>query len=282
VATVVAGHRPTSIALVQGRVWVGERRRPAVRAFEPASLHLKRTVRLPTGISQLVAARGALWVTLWRAKAVARLDPRTGQLASRPIPLPGTPSTLAVGGGSIYVGLTAAPTTGLAPILKLDQKTGALLWTKQLRRQADRIVWLNGSLWAMVSTPNRLFRIDQGGVTREGYDLPGSDADDLTVSDGRLWATVRQPDNLVRVDLRTKRVADTFVGRSPTGVAVHGNDVWVGLWSSNRVVRRDARSLERRGAPVTVAINPFMLTADKTGAWVVCAGDGKLTRVKKL
>jgi streptogramin lyase len=219
---------------------------------------------------------------MWRAKAIARLDPRTGRIEAGPIALPGTPATLAVGGGGIYVGLTAPTAGGFATIMKLDQATGAVVWTKQLQRQADRLVWLDGSLWAMVSTPNRLFRIDSNSVIREGYDLPGSDADDLTAADGRLWATVREPDYLVRIDPKTQRTADTFVGRSPTGVSVHGGDVWVALWSSNQIVRIDARNLKRRGRPVRVAINPFELAADKSGVWVVCAGDGRVVRVKKL
>jgi streptogramin lyase len=241
-----------------------------------------RKVSAPTGVSQLVATPRGLWATFWRAQAVARLDPRTGRVAGRLIQVPGTPATLAVGGGAIYVGLVAQPAGGIATIMKLDQKTGALMWSKQLQAQADRLVWLNGFLWAMVSTPNRLFRIDSTGVIRDGYDLPGGDADDLTVEDGRLWATVREPDYLVRIDPRTKRVADTYVGRSPTGVSVDGDDVWVGLWSSRRVVRVDAQTLKRRGPGVEVAINPFMLTADKSGVWVVCAGEGRVVRIRKL
>lgn len=282
VAGAAAGHRPTSLALAGDRVWTGERKRPVLRAFAPETLHPMRKVTIPTGVSQLVATPRGLWATMWRAKAIARLDPKSGRIEAGPIALPGSPSTLAVGGGGIYVGLTAPTVGGFATIMKLDQASGAVVWMKQLQRQADRLVWLDGSLWAMVSTPNRLFRIDPNGVIREGYDLPGTDADDLTAAGGRLWATVREPDYLARIDPHTGRVADTFVGRAPTGVSVHGDDVWVGLWSSREVVRVDARTLDRRGRPIKVALNPFEIAADESGAWVVCAGEGRVVRVRKL
>jgi hypothetical protein len=47
------------------------------------------------------------------------------------------------------------------------------------------------------------------------------------------------------------------------------------------VVLVDARWLRRR-AGVDVAINPFTVSADATGAWVVCAGEGRLIRLKKF
>jgi streptogramin lyase len=180
------------------------------------------------------------------------------------------------------VGLVSPTAGGFATIMKLDQATGAVVWSKQLRRQADRLVWLKGSIWAMVSTPNRLFRIDPNGVIRQGYDLPGGDADDLTAAGGRLWATVRDPDALVRIDPRTGQRPSTFVGRGPTGVSVHGDDVWVSLWYSSRVALVDARTLRKRTRDVDVPLNPFEIVADATGAWVVCAGDGKVARVRKL
>jgi streptogramin lyase len=281
VATAAAGNRPTSIALMPRRVWVGERKRPVLRAFEPATLRPLRTAAIPTGVSQLVPSSHGLWATMWRAKAVARLDPRTGRIVGRPISLPGTPSTLAVTGDSLYVGLVAEVTGGFATILKLDRATGAIVWSKQLKRQADRLVWLNGSLWAMVSTPNRLFRIDPDGVIREGFDLPGSDADDLKAAGGWLWATVREPDSLVRIDPRTGQRANTFVGRSPSGLSVQGDDVWVALWYPSRLALVNARTLRKRTRDVDVGLNPFMVASDSTGAWVVCAGGGQVVRVSK-
>lgn len=282
VAGASAGHRPTSLALAGDRIWTGERKRPVLRAFAPETLKRLRRVTIPTGVSQLVATPRGLWATMWRAKAIVRLDARTGRIEAGPIALPGTPSTLAVGGGGIYVGLTAPTAGGVSTIMKLDQSTGSVVWAKPLKRQADRLVWLDGSLWAMVSTPNRVFRIDPNGVIREGYDLPGGDADDLTAAGGRLWATVREPDSLVRLDVRTGQRAGVYVGRGPTGVSVHGNDVWVALWYSSQVAVFDARTLKRRGRAIDVALNPFDLTADATGAWVVCAGNARVVRVKKL
>jgi streptogramin lyase len=280
---VAAGHRPTSVVLAQHRVWVGERRRTHLRAFAPDSLRPLRRAVMPSGISALATTPHGLWAALWKAHAIARIDVRTGRIAGTPIPVAGSPSTLTAGGGSLWVGLTASPIGGPGTVMRINQANGALLWSTQLPSQADRLVWLDGSLWAMVSTPNRLFRLDPAtGTTKQAVDLPGSDADDLTAAGGRLWATVREPDSLVRLDLRTGQRAGAYVGRGPTGVSVHGNDVWVALWYSSQVALFDARTLKRQGRAVDVALNPFELTADATGAWVVCAGNARLVRVRKL
>jgi hypothetical protein len=161
--------------------------------------------------------------------------------------------------------------------------TGALVWSRPLPAQADRLTWSHGELWVMLAAPNRLFRVDpQSGSTRQTIDLPGGDTDDLAAAGHWLWATVRKPDSVVRIDARTGSRADRFIGQAPTGIAVHGNDLWVSLWASSRIVLLDARTLRPRGPAVDVPLNPFSLVADARGVWVVCAGDGKLVRVKKL
>jgi YVTN family beta-propeller protein len=64
-------------------------------------------------------------------------------------------------------------------------------------------------------------------------------------------------------------------------VAAHGDDVWVALWPSSRIALIDAGTLRKRTRDIDVGLNPFRVVADATGAWVTCAGTGRLIRVRR-
>jgi streptogramin lyase len=156
------------------------------------------------------------------------------------------------------------------------------VWSRSLPGVPDQLAWLDGTLYALLSAPDRILSIDPAtSFTHTTFTLPGVDAIDLTAANGLLWTTVRGPDWIMRLDPRTGRRGVAYVGRSPAGVSVHGNDVWVSLWAASRVVLVDAHSLRRR-AGIDVALNPFTLRSDRAGAWVVCVGEGLLLRLKKL
>jgi hypothetical protein len=282
VAGVPAGVRPTSLAVVHGRVWVGERGHTRLRMFDPRTARPLHVTALASGPSQLAATAHGVWAALWRAQVIARIDARTGRVAGHPVSVPGRPSLLTVGGDSLYVGLSRTSAGAPGTLMRINRTTGAVVWSRVLPGIADRLAWLDGTLYALLSAPNRILAIDPAtSVTRITFTLPGVDAIDLAAANGRLWATVRGPDWLIRLDPRTGRRGVAYVGRSPSGVSAHGKDIWVSLWAASRVVLVDAHTLRRR-AGIDVALNPFTIRSDAAGAWVVSAGAGRLLRLKKL
>jgi hypothetical protein len=91
--------------------------------------------------------------------------------------------------------------------------------------------------------------------------------------------TVREGDWLVRIDPWTSRRAAAPLAHSPAGLAVRGNTVSVAMYGASVVAGFDARNLRHRG-DVEVLLNPYMVALDDGGAWVACAGAGRLVRIR--
>jgi outer membrane protein assembly factor BamB len=280
VARLPAGRRPNSVVLAGGRVWVGERFRARLLAYDAADPGHASRVAIPSGVAELAASENDVWAALWRGRAVARVDAITGRVTGAPIALPDEPSALEAADGGLWVGLVASVREGPGTVLALDSASGATRWSAVLPGQADRLVRAGGALWALLSSPNQLLRLDPDtGVVEETIKLPGQHASDLASGSGKLWVSVREGDWLVRIDSRTGRRAAAPLAHSPAGLAVHGNTVAVAMYGASVLAGFDAGSLRHRG-DVRVPLNPYMVALDDGGAWVVCAGAGRLVRIR--
>jgi hypothetical protein len=234
-------------------------------------------------VAELAVGGGRLWAALYAGRAVARVDPRAMRLVGTPTALAGLPSAIAADRDGAWVGLAPAVPGGQGSLVRVDGRTGRTLRSVALTGEADRLVSAYGGLWALMREPPRLVRLDPttAAVVRV-WMLPGSSVGDLAAGSGRLWATVSDPGWLMRVDARSGSKAGTPLGRHPAGVAVRGRSVWVAQYGSSTVTLLDSRTLRRRGPDTRVRLNPYRIAADAGGAWVVCAGDGRLVRISTL
>ena len=132
-----------------------------------------------------------------------------------------------------------------------------------------------------------------GETTRGGYRLRyeyfGGTLLDVAIAADKVWVTDYQQDFVLAFDpaeldsgatwIETGRSAQVVrTGRSPDGLTVDGNFVWVVNRDDESVAKVDARSGEVI-ATVAVGKKPQKVTAGGGAIWVTNMGDGTVTRI---
>lgn len=110
-APIQVGRQPTDVAVAAGAVWVANSGDGTVTRIDPAAARPEGApIRIGRAqVLALAASDDGIWAAgtdspLAERIAVARIDPRTGEVASRGGPVPGgIPMRLAVGLGSVWV-----------------------------------------------------------------------------------------------------------------------------------------------------------------------------------
>jgi streptogramin lyase len=100
VATVELPGGDNDIATGLGAVWVSDDEGEAVLRVDPREERISRTYDVTGGPLDVAVGADAVWATN-EAGTVARIDPRTGEVAAAPVG--GTPRGLDVGAGAVWV-----------------------------------------------------------------------------------------------------------------------------------------------------------------------------------
>jgi len=100
VATVELPGGDVDIATGLGAVWVADDEDEAVLRVDPREERISRTYDVRGGPLSVAVGPGAVWATN-EAGTVARIDPRTGEVAATPVG--GSPRGLDVGAGAVWV-----------------------------------------------------------------------------------------------------------------------------------------------------------------------------------
>jgi streptogramin lyase len=282
VESVRLGGRLNAVAAAGGFVWAGDSDRPRLQAVKPDDLRRVKRLRprIGVGLDALNVSGRTIWALATRQHKLFRLDGETGRQIGEPIALPPSANANAVvaGGGAVWVAITTPELDPGDQILRIDQTTGQIEEQFDVVDGVRRLLILDGALWALVSQPARLLRIDLKTGGRDMIRLDGVNAGDLAAGGGFLWATLRDSDLLERIDPKTGDLVTVAVGRSPAGVAVVGNSVWVANVASSTLTRVDARAMRAR-EEIEVPLNPYELATDGDAVWVGSLAEGLLTRV---
>jgi class 3 adenylate cyclase/streptogramin lyase len=249
---------------------------------------LKPTQVDPVGSSPdlVVTSGGYLWITHYvlrntgpaglvnsGARTLTRVDPATGDATVvggglAPCGIAPDPS------GDIWVANCFASRSGQQPnLVRIDAKTLGFVkgpWPAPGGQGYYRgLAYGDGSLWAANITGNAVTRVTPTGkrTTIRTAEPPGAVA--WSEASGDLWLTNFGSGTLTQ--LNTATGAEKIVQQAainPGSVAVDGDTVWVGDWSSPTVVRLRAIG---SGSPRSISL-PVRNAG--TGVWTIAAGAG--------
>jgi streptogramin lyase len=224
VSTIGIGADVSDLAVGFGSVWVANGNAGTLTRVDPATNAVQATLRLGGSsplstqpVFSVATGEGSVWVT--RGDSVLRIDPKTNEVIGRirAEPLTG----IAVGNGSVWV------TTTIDHVLRIDARSGTFTGSASLPDQGIRPVLAGNSLWMIVGSPGKLWRLDAGTLSPSGTAPGGAFAVDLA-SDGRTLWLAKTDGGLLRVDPSAGEVTErTMLGPSASGVAVGGGKAWV-------------------------------------------------------
>jgi DNA-binding SARP family transcriptional activator len=294
VAVLVAG------AIVAG-VAVADHGRPAPTVVpdslvrvDPSTLKVKQVIRVGTAPDLVVESGGYLWVTshILRDTSSGAIETGGEHTLTRVDPATGT--HVVVGGGVVPCGITPdpsgdvwvancfAPGTGGSPnVIRIDATTMSFRKTAVVRGGNffyRGIAYGGGWLWVSDPSTSGVTRINpqtpRAQTTIHFAGFPGA----LGWSEGYgdLWVANFRSGSLTRLHAGTPGVqAIAPVATNPASVVVDGGVVWVGDWSTPRVVRFPALG-QGRVRSVDLPVRDPKKCTTSSCVWTVAAGAGAI------
>jgi len=256
--SVPAGTHPHDVAPASdGRIWYTAQRSGELGVLETGS---GQTRHVPLGAGSaphgvIVGPDGAPWITDGGLNAIVRVDPRTFEVSSFPLPRPAhanlnTAAFDAMGvlwfTGQSGVYGRVDPETGAVQVFDAPRGSGPY----GIAATPDGTVWLAslaGSYIARIDSPN-------GRVTVVDVPTPGGGARRVwSDSRGRLWVTEWFAGKLGRYDPTRRSWREwALPGDTPQPYAVYVDEddiVWVTDFGSNALVRFDPQAERFRSFP---------------------------------
>jgi virginiamycin B lyase len=192
------------------------------------------------GAPDWIAVDESVWISNRPKDSIARLDPKTNNVAAVIAVGKGPCSGLAAGFGSLWV-----PNCGDNTIARVDLKTGAVAATIRtgIANSEGSIATGAGSAWIMTDTKGTLARFDPAtnALVAEIYVAPGSYG--LTFGEDALWVTSTEKNLVTRIDPWTNLIAATIpVGKAPRFITTGAGAVWTLNQGDGSVTRIDPKT----------------------------------------
>jgi streptogramin lyase len=285
VATIPVGSRPNTLALTDGTVWVGSFASSKLRAIDPATNRVDRSMAPTVGIgaSDLAASGRSLWMTVSRSQRLVRIDARSGRHIGGPVALSGWPQSVTARRDVVWVGMSnVRGVENDGRVVRIDPRTGRTVATHEIPAGVAQVMLAPNGLWVLTRQPAQLTRINQRtGEPLRVVHLPSGDPVDLIYAEGALWATMSDPDYLLRIDPHDGARAEIEMDAAPAGVAVRNGIAWLALSGASQVARVNTANLRTIGRPINVPFNPHAIAASGDGVWVTCVGPSVVVRIEE-
>jgi ABC-type transport system substrate-binding protein/class 3 adenylate cyclase/tRNA A-37 threonylcarbamoyl transferase component Bud32 len=219
-----------------GSIWASDPHEPALLRIDPQYGRVVDTVKLPQGeqadgpqnAQGVDATDDAVWVAYGFPKRIARYDPRTGRITSRP---------LGERAGAFYDALVAAEGDVVwvidregRKLLRIDPRDATVVATGRLHAgtvEDARVV--DGTLWVAMQGDGGVWQVGKSGETLGKIatgDLPYSLASDRG---GSLWVANANSGSVTHIDTASGDAASFHTGHRPLAVGVSGDKLWVFL-----------------------------------------------------
>jgi predicted Ser/Thr protein kinase len=295
-AVTPVGQGPQAVAVAGDTVWVHNWDDRTVSMVDAGTNAVERTLSIsgssPSTLgfatNAIAADESGAWVLSTGERGGLLTHVRPG-LVSREFDLPFDASSVAVGGGSVWIGakdlsgnvlLRVSPQTGT--VLAVVRLPGVVTANEPVQSSA---VFGAGAAWA-VGVDGTLFRIDPATSRITGRrKITQGPATALAAGSGAVWALILDPargNRVLRIDPQTLRVTDTIPAPKARGaddvsgtLAAGEDGVWWNGANSGLVWRVDPRT--RRIASTTRItpplesfsdFEPIGIAAGEAGAWV--------------
>ena len=190
------------------------------------------------------AGEGSLWVILTasteyyaapkiRPSHLVRVDAASGSLLAD-IPVPGTATGVAVGGGAIWVVSTVEPAT----IYRIDPTTNRIAARIDTgRTPSGALVFQDPYLWA-ANQDGYLTRIDSRTNGATLFEVGSPEWPALVAEGGAVWISAPLDNIVAKFDPGTGTVTRTVhAGSRPQGFAFLGKEMWVANYIDGTVDR---------------------------------------------
>ena len=247
--------------------------------LDAASGAVRSVTPLPEGPDAIAVTREALWVTSVEARTVSRVDRETLDVeVVGGVPAAGDIAASAA--GEVWVGNLRARAVTLVNEHEAD-----------FRDPRPRVVVPGGAialdtagriLWVTVARgeqgPGAVVRIDLGSRKRMGTTPVGTFPASVAVSRREAWVADYRGGTVTAVGMGGRRHATIPVGEGPITIVGDDDEVWVGLFWSNEVVRIDpARRVVVARVPVGKGLWGMALGGGSV--WVANRDSSSLTRI---
>ena len=253
---VPAAAQPCAAAAAGRFVWVSMFRAPYLVRIDPRRNVVTGRARVGSGACGLGAGAGSLWVEDTYSATVSRVSVRTGKRTAA-IDVGGTPYDATFAYGSAW-----ATAYGADDLVRIDPATNRVTARIPLDK-ATGVVGAFGSVWA--TGTEGVIRVDpkSGAVLARvslpmaGWTAAGNDA---------VWVTT--PMGLSRIDPTTNAITASVTIPGPLGdPAVVAGKVWAPRIRAGRVAVVDPDS-NAVVETVKVGAGPFVVTEIRGEAWI--------------
>jgi class 3 adenylate cyclase/streptogramin lyase len=230
---------PTGVAFADGQVWVtyGFVSDPlrGVGVLDPVDAVLAPAgIAVPNGSYPIASGDGALWIADFLGSTIVRHDLASGRTSSSGLPAGSGPTSLGVGGGSLWVAAGRQPS-----VFRID--------TTEQTQQVERFgtggdiptalsVAPDGTVWIVKREADSVLALSSSGTTR--VDLVVSDRCDgpsaVEATDEGIWVSCSLSSNVVRLDPTGGSIVSSLsVAGDPGPMATDGTGaVWVAIRGS--------------------------------------------------
>lgn len=190
-------------------------------------------------------------------------------------PLPGAPSAVTGGSGSIWV-----TEPGVDAVLRIDPSSGVVVDRIPLDDEPGSVAWGRDAIWVASSVGATLTRIDPAvEAVTQSIALPGSSAAAVAFGDGRLWVADSVTRRLFEVDPSLGSVRRTLtLDVQPSAITTTAGAVWIAGYDKNVVEELDPRS-GRTLARVHVGDGPAAFAFAAGSLWVANSLDATVSRI---
>jgi YVTN family beta-propeller protein len=209
------------------------------------------------------------------ASGVVAVGTGTGRVAVT-TPLPGSPSAVTAGAGSVWVA-----DAGNGTVSRIDPHSGDVVDRIPVGGDPASIASGDGAIWVANAVGATILRINPTAETvAQTIALGGSNPDALALGGGRLWVADSSTRVLYEIDPSTGALLRTIpLEVSPAAIVFGAGALWVADYSSATVLKVSPSS-ERVIATVHVGTGPGTLAFADGDLWVANSLDSTVSRIE--
>ncbi len=274
VATIEVQRDPQGVVADGRAVWVAELANGSVARIDPRTNSVAKRYPIGPRPVGLAISEGAVWVTVNGANEVWTIDVQADEVSGRPIKVGREPLDIAVGWGSVWVTNVANGT-----VSRIDPRTRQVIATIPVGSEPSGLAVGTTGVWVTDFGESRLWRIDPRTNQVAGPPISvGQGPSALVASPSGIWIA-SQSATLSRLDETRPGVAAITVGRSATGIAVVGQQIWVTDYLAGVIWRVDGATQKVINPSIPVGKGPLRLAVGSGAVWVTNGGNGTVSRI---